>query len=434
ELNGITNAGKSASKKRGNSLFSGGVGEGGLGVGAFEMKLGEYFPNSNTWDEVNGAGALKGNFFFSEEMVCLGQEIKRIKSGSDEIWTTLNQLQRRGDVVYALDQGNPVTIGLNQTINQTLQINGTAWFWHDRIGYLIQAGTTTDIKLIGERRSLHPVLMQDEHYRDALSQEDRDLGSINMFQLAINHGTDPTNDRYVYKVIPDISLADFQQYTSPSIVARNSNKIQAVSNPADSVLQVVFYEPGSLALWGGKSVAVDKKAIIMLRQSQGELFVSVANPVHRGLTPSFVESNSPTIGELYTDPVNVTLGNFGIAGETEGTYVVPVQLPVDRGYEGQTVTEVVQFKTDGGLPTDIEGIVGASPTRIYPNPHTHVIDIEPAPFMEKLELFDLEGKQILVLPINGRKRIRLDSKLPQGTYLLKLSGRSGTETHKIVKQ
>jgi len=81
----------------------------------------------------------------------------------------------------------------------------------------------------------------------------------------------------------------------------------------------------------------------MLREENGKLFVSASNPVHRGLTPSFVESTSKTIGELYETPVNITLKYFGLAGEVDDEITVAIQLPTDRGYEGKTVTEELIF-------------------------------------------------------------------------------------------
>lgn len=351
ELNGIVNSGKSASKKRGASLFSGGVQEDRYGAGAFEMKIGEYNTKTKVWDLINGAGALKGNFFFNTEMVNLGQDINRIKAGSNEIWTTINQLQRRSDIVYAIDEQNPITINLEQIVNDQLQINSSAWFWHDNVGYLITTEAAKNLKLIAERRTLNSILMEDKHYRNAISKEDQTLGTINMFQLAINHGINPKNETYTYKVIPDISLTDFKQYRNlnTSIVIKNSEKIQAVYNKVDGVVEAVFYEPGSFTFDNGKTVKVDKKSIILLRQSGDELFVSATNPAHRGLTPSFVESTSNTIGELNNTPIHITLSGFRIVDEVNNRYVVPIQLSTERGYEGKTETKKVSLRSNGGL-------------------------------------------------------------------------------------
>lgn len=77
--------------------------------------------------------------------------------------------------------------------------------------------------------------------------------------------------------------------------------------------------------------------------------MSAANPVHRGLTPSFVESASKTIGELYESPVNITLSGFGLLNDLEGSSTVAIQLSTERGYEGQTVVKELQLKTSGGF-------------------------------------------------------------------------------------
>ena len=50
--------------------------------------------------------------------------------------------------------------------------------------------------------------MQDS-YKNAISSEDKALGTINMFQLAIDHGTNPNNEEYSYRVIPgDVDPSD----------------------------------------------------------------------------------------------------------------------------------------------------------------------------------------------------------------------------------
>jgi uncharacterized protein YjdB len=351
ERNDIVNSGKAGSTKRGLSLFSGGLSEGGFGAGAFEMKLGEYNQDTKSWTLINGAGALKGNFFLDKEMVCLGQDVKRIKAGSDEIWTTLNQLQRKGEVIYSLDNKPSVTIALSETTTDDLEIDSIAWFWHDRVGYIIKTDKTTRLKLLAERRALNPLLMKDKSYVNALSSEDKAAGTINMFQVAINHGINPDNEKYAYRVIPDISLEGLQQQLTlnSTIILQNENKVQAVYNAADQILDAVFYEPGEFTFDTNKTVRVDKKAIVQIRQINNNLVVSAANPVHRGLTPEFVGSSSATIGELYETPINITLLGFSVDAATNDSSVVAIQLPVARAYEGQTISKKVELKDNGGF-------------------------------------------------------------------------------------
>lgn len=352
ERNGVVNAGKSASTKRGVNLFSGATGDGKFGVGGFEMKLGQYTDGS--WELINGAGALKGNFFFENEMVCLGQDIKRINPGSAEIWTTINQLQRKGDIVYTIDDGDEVIVDIDEAMNADIGVSKKAWFWHDNIGYIVESSEPISMKLMAERRTLNTILMQDSYYVNALSTEDRNAGTINMFQLAINHGTDPNTESYNYTVVPDLTLAEFKQYmdVSPYNVIQNSSRLQAVYHHVDKALEAVFYEPGTLVLDDHRKVSVDKKAVVLIRENNGKINISLANPVHRGLTPSFVSSASTTIGTLYTEPVNVFLSGFGIQGEQSGEIVVPVSLPTKRAYEGETKSVQLNLHSNGGFGND----------------------------------------------------------------------------------
>ncbi|MBR1517052.1 MAG: T9SS type A sorting domain-containing protein [Bacteroidales bacterium] len=84
-------------------------------------------------------------------------------------------------------------------------------------------------------------------------------------------------------------------------------------------------------------------------------------------------------------------------------------------------------------PLTIETLSPLSPARLYPNPTRALLTIE-APDMQQVTLFDLRGRQILLLaPHAAKTQIDL-SPLPHGIYLLRIATPHGTTTPKVSRQ
>lgn len=96
--------------------------------------------------------------------------------------------------------------------------------------------------------------------------------------------------------------------------------------------------------------------------------------------------------------------------------------------------KLFKFRLEGSLGTDGEGEL-KSPVNIYPNPAGDFIVITQSPEMEykKASLFDGNGRLVLSeFPIDQTlKKIKLPM-LPDGVYLLKLMGKNGVYTKKLV--
>lgn len=70
----------------------------------------------------------------------------------------------------------------------------------------------------------------------------------------------------------------------------------------------------------------------------------------------------------------------------------------------------------------------------YPNPVKDLLNIEsPQSELQKIQIFDMNGKQVLQLDMVGQETIDV-SQLKSGVYLLQVETREGKATRKLVKE
>jgi len=144
-------------------------------------------------------------------------------------------------------------------------------------GYIIFPDSEgVNIKLWAENRSgdWHDL---DDKYSSG------DIQSVNIFQLSINHETNPQDKHYAYIVLPNIKKEDMSNYWAniPISILNNSDAIQAVRHEQLDITEIAFYSPGELPVNEALTVSVDRAAVVMLRESVDVLDVSIADPMHK---------------------------------------------------------------------------------------------------------------------------------------------------------
>jgi chondroitin AC lyase len=81
---------------------------------------------------------------------------------------------------------------------------------------------------------------------------------------------DPVNQSYAYVVIPGISKGEMiNRKTSAIKIVANTSLIQAVVHTNLQMMQVVFYEAGSLT-YGGNSVSVDQPCVLLVKAMESK--------------------------------------------------------------------------------------------------------------------------------------------------------------------
>ncbi|MEM9081158.1 MAG: polysaccharide lyase family 8 super-sandwich domain-containing protein, partial [Verrucomicrobiota bacterium] len=339
-------AGAAGSTKRGLNLFSGGVFDGDYGFGGFDLEMVQFDSNdSGSYSPINGAGALKGTFFFDDGMVALGQNIRRVATvggSQNEILTTINNVRRLTDVTYSVNGSGATTVPLGTPLQQSFTVTSEAWFWHDGMGYVIwpsAAGGTQLVASFGDR-PFNSVIEQDpdmeDSIRDELGHAAWNAGVLNMFRLWIDHGVNPVGDTYAYVVLPDVTVSELQAYVAnpPVQVVANSGGVQAVSDTATGLYYSLFQGAGSVDFGAGKTLTVDRPLMVMAREQGGSYALTASNPLHRGLRRSYVPGSGATVGEVVLTPVEVNVSGFGPESE------VYFSFSNERGEEGGSVKVV----------------------------------------------------------------------------------------------
>jgi len=277
----------------GTNTFAGVVSDGEYGFGAF------IYERNHPDQEVNYStvNAHKNYFFLEREIIALGNSIKRVRPGDGrDIWTTLDQTEWNGQIAYDV-RGDGAKFVLEQSGNflEEFEVDSSAvWFHQNCVGYIV----------IPTRRPLRIVMSAGR--RVGTEQEDR-MENARVFQLAINHGPEPKDESYQYIVLPNTSVLDVQRFvrningSNGPRVLENNGDIVGIRHVELGLTQVAFYRAGQINTWFGDGrgmrLTVDRPALVMIRENQEGLSITVTDPNHstRELT-TVVEIDRELIG------------------------------------------------------------------------------------------------------------------------------------------
>ncbi|MCB1121703.1 MAG: hypothetical protein KJT03_09155, partial [Verrucomicrobiae bacterium] len=249
----------------GTNAFAGVVSDGLFGFGAFVYER-------NHPDEAVNYSTVNGNkayFFFENEILALGNSIRRVRPGDgQDIWTTLNQDACRTDFVWSGpgDRAETIAWGTSGAERNFSFRDQPLWFYQDNLGYIVLPGS-------GEVR---------------LSLQAPPKGKeVPLFQLAINHGVNPQDDRYQYVILPHARPEDLEAYATrlaagtPFTILRNDSEVMAVYHHALKITQAAFFQPGQVTVTAGAeefNLSVNRPALVMLREVEDRLEVTVTDP------------------------------------------------------------------------------------------------------------------------------------------------------------
>lgn len=284
--------------------------------------------------------ANKAYFLFEDAFAFMGSDIEQVGTASGETWTTLNQVERRGVVTYNVGNGqNTIGTGTNTQRNFN-NINQVAWFHHDGIGYIILPNGGVDIKLWAENRR--------RRWKDIdQSNSDNNLRNINMFQLSINHGTNPNQESYEYLVVPNVSVSQTANLANnlPLQIMMHSQQAQVVYNPSDQILQAAIYQASQQfpTPWGF-DVEADKPVMIMMKKDSSVINLKISDPMQ--------QENRITLeleGEFFGPFVSYNPANN----------ISRIRFDMPRGiYRGQAVDMTIGINNVGPLPVELIEFTG----------------------------------------------------------------------------
>lgn len=225
-----------------------------------------------------GIKAHKSWFYFDDEFVCLGAGINQT-DGKAPVYTTLNQCNSSGTAQYSVG-------GEISNLKTTVTITNPDWILNGGIGYFN--------------------LEQKSSY--ILSNDSK------LFSVNINHGVNPTTKSYAYIVKPGTqSSDDATKYSKniPVVILSNNKQIQGVSNKKSKIIEILFYESGTLKISENQSVTVDKPCALLWNENTSE--ISLANPNCESSNPYIINVKIQNSGKLrnlsFQMPTGVNAGS-----------------------------------------------------------------------------------------------------------------------------
>ncbi|MFC4870740.1 polysaccharide lyase family 8 super-sandwich domain-containing protein [Negadavirga shengliensis] len=235
--------------------FVGAVTDGLYGAVAFDFKS----PH-------DGVEAKKSWFFFDEEYVCLGTDIR--SDAGLPVATTINQVLMRSDVTV-MQQGEAKKIPHGRR-----GLDAVKYVYHDKVGYIFPEPVSIQLSNQEEKGRWSDITDQ-KNISEEVVRED-------VFMLWFDHGINPENASYQYIVVPNITEGELSGTSADNRgieVLANNSEMQAVVNRKLGICQIAFYAPGELQMADGLRVALDRPGMAMLKMEGGRLkSMAVSDP------------------------------------------------------------------------------------------------------------------------------------------------------------
>jgi hypothetical protein len=260
----------------GTNTFAGVASNGKIGVSAFKYERN----HEDVAAQYSTVNANKGYFFFDDEMVALGNNVQRVRQGDNaEIWTTLDQLEWRSDILYGFDNGIDQTVSLTgDDVKKEVTCNQVFWLFHDKVGYVIfpKENQTVNIQIDAAFRK--------PRFTNKISSEKK------MLQLIVNHGNNPEIANYQYIILPATTVAMVKIFAHSANedaqlnILKNNADVMACYHPGLNVVQASFFKAGDLEFMNSSKekvrISVDKPAVLMMKDTGDLLEITVTDPLH----------------------------------------------------------------------------------------------------------------------------------------------------------
>jgi chondroitin AC lyase len=210
--------------------------------------------------------AKKSWFFFDEEYVCLGTDIRSESKLS--VATTINQVILKGHVTIMQD-GNMQALPLGNRVTEKLK-----WIHHDRIGYIFPEPAKLNVSNQNESGTWAAITDQKNISKELVTEP--------VFKLWFDHGARPAKAGYQYIVVPDVDqnkLMETSQNNRSIKILSNTDTVQAVLHGKLNMVQAAYYQAAELKVSPTFSLKMDSQGMVMARMD-GNLIkaISVADP------------------------------------------------------------------------------------------------------------------------------------------------------------
>lgn len=405
----------------GTSGFVGGVSDLQYGVSTYVMN------DYNTQ-------AKKSWFFFDDEVVCLGAGIS--STAAEAINTTVNQCLLDGNVTIKTTAGTQTLSTGSHQYNGDLQ-----WAHHDNVGYFFPQGGAISVSNQAQSGTQYDI---NHSYSSALITK-------NVFKLWFRHGISPSGSSYAYIVAPGKTLAEMDAYNATQLqVWSNTSTVQAVYHSGLDMLQVVFYQAGTITNNGITASVNSPCALVLKNISTSSVTVSVADPTQlRSSVAVSVQNAALEVLRTFT----ANLPNGVMAGSTiSGTINTntPVVVVADVVEAAGDASDAVQAHLDHGDKLGSCGITASNAAAwnltneatvaynvsVYPNPvqDNLYIKVDKQGSDAMIQVYNALGDRVRsVRLITGKQEVSLKG-LAAGIYFVNIQNGGQIVRKKIVKQ
>ncbi|MDP4680517.1 MAG: polysaccharide lyase beta-sandwich domain-containing protein [Cyclobacteriaceae bacterium] len=211
-------------------------------------------------------GAKKSWFFFDDEYVCIGTDIKSSKRLP--VYTTINQVLMRSDVTV-MKNGKIVKLA-----NASRKLTGVKWVHHDKVGYIFPDTTTVSLSNQAQEGKWSDITDQKNISEEIVIEE--------VFTLGFDHGERPDNASYQYIVVPDISDQELNETSNDNRgidILSSSSKVHAVKSKKLDICQLAFYQAGEVEVSEGSSIKMDSQGMVIVKMKDNKISkMSIADP------------------------------------------------------------------------------------------------------------------------------------------------------------
>ncbi|MCZ4694783.1 hypothetical protein DWB61_12180 [Ancylomarina euxinus] len=248
--------------------YTGGLSTGKQGIAAFKY---------NRKSEYVNLKANKAYFTFDNKMLALGNGINKNQADTFDVWTTINQTERKGDIHFHIN-GKKGKIKTEKYKNlEFKKVKQLSWVYHENTGYIIFPGNKTGIvKLFADKRNGNWSDLDGRY-----SSKKNQIESTSIFQISLSHGSELVDADYAYMVIPGIDLKTLQNSLKKlPIIIQNNEMAQAVRYDTESFM-IVFYKSGEIELANNLKLSVAQPSIIHLKKVDNNWKMTVSDPLHK---------------------------------------------------------------------------------------------------------------------------------------------------------
>ena len=185
----------------------------------------------------------------------------------------MDQSEQLGTITYNIN-GTTKTVSDGSSVNLVEPLTGPTWIHHNNKGYLVFPKPSQNL-----------LIKTGSHIN--ITATDLGLSQSINYILALDHGVNPalgTKDGYEYVMVANVTLGDMSNILSTYITNTKSyiseGNYHAITDAAEALKQVSFYQAGNANLDNSEFIEVDKPALVMTKESASAIRLTIVDPLH----------------------------------------------------------------------------------------------------------------------------------------------------------